>query len=202
MKRSHIILLGIVLIVLTVSGIGPADCLTSVMEVLPVVIAIPVLAFTYRSFPLTELTYVLISVHSVILCLGAHYTYAEVPLGFWVSDLFDLERNHYDRLGHLAQGFIPAIVAREILLRKTPLQPGGWLSVLCVSFCLAFSAFYEMLEWWAAVILDQGAEAFLGTQGDPWDTQWDMFLAMCGAIIAVAVLSKIHDRQLRQVHAP
>ncbi len=201
MKRSHIILLGIVLIVLTVSGIGPADRLTWVMEVLPVVIAIPVLAFTYRSFPLTELTYVLISVHSVILCLGAHYTYAEVP---WASGfLICLILSEITMIGldiWRRGSFRQLSLGR--FLRKTPLQPGGWLSVLCVSFCLAFSAFYEMLEWWAAVILDQGAEAFLGTQGDPWDTQWDMFLAMCGAIIAVAVLSKIHDRQLRQVHAP
>lgn len=201
MKLFHGVLLSIVIVVLIISGIGPADRLTWVLEVLPIVIAIPVLAFTYRSFLLTDLTYTLITIHAAILCLGAHYTYAEVPLGFWVADWFDLGRNHYDRLGHLAQGFIPAIIAREILLRKTPLQPGGWLSVLCVSFCLAFSAFYEMLEWWAAVILDQGAEAFLGTQGDPWDTQWDMFLAMCGAIVALALLSKIHSRQMQQLQA-
>lgn len=201
MKLFHGVLLSISIVVFIVSGIGPTDRLTWALEVLPIVIAIPILAFTYRSFLLTDLTYALITVHAAILCLGAHYTYAEVPLGFWVADWFDLGRNHYDRLGHLAQGFIPAIIAREILLRKTPLQPGGWLSVLCVSFCLAFSAFYEMLEWWAAVILDQGAEAFLGTQGDPWDTQWDMFLAMCGAIIALAVLSRIHSRQLQRLQA-
>lgn len=201
MKPSHVALLGIVLIVLTVSGIGPYDRLTWVLEVLPIVIALPILAFTYRSFPLTDLTYTLIAIHSVILVVGGHYTYAEVPVGFWIADWFDLTRNHYDRLGHLAQGFVPVIITREILLRKTPLQPGGWLSMLCASFCLAFSAFYEILEWWAAVALDQGADAFLGTQGDPWDTQWDMFLALCGAVIALALLSKVHDQYLRQLQA-
>jgi putative membrane protein len=196
MKTSHTVLLGIVVVVLAASGIGPSDRLTWVLEILPIVIAIPILAVTYHSFRLTDLTYGLITIHAAILAIGGHYTYAEVPLGFWVADWFDLARNHYDRLGHLAQGFVPAIIAREILLRKTPLQPGRWLSVLCVCFCLAFSAFYEILEWWVGASLEQDADAFLGTQGDPWDTQWDMFLALCGAIMALVLLSRIHDRYL------
>lgn len=201
MNPLHITLFGIVVIALVISGFGPTDRLTWTLEVLPIIIALGVLAYTYRSFPLTNLSYLLIVIHGVILAVGGHYTYAEVPAGFWVADWFDLSRNHYDRLGHFAQGFIPAIVAREILLRKSPLQTGGWLDVLCVSFCLAFSAFYEILEWWAAVLLDQGADAFLGTQGDPWDTQWDMFLALCGAMTAVALLGKIHDKYLHKLRA-
>ena len=151
---------------------------------------------TRRPFPLTNLLYGLIFVHGLILILGGHYTYALVPLGFWVQDAFDLARNHYDRLGHFAQGFIPAILAREILLRKTTLRPGKMLFYLIVSVCLAFSAFYELVEWWAAVILGQDAESFLGTQGDVWDSQWDMCMAMIGAIIALLTLSGWHDRQM------
>jgi len=131
--------------------------------------------------------------------VGGHYTYAEVPIGYWFQDAFALTRNHYDRLGHLAQGFVPAILAREILLRQTPLRPGKWLHFLCVSICLAFSAFYELVEWWSAALLGQSADAFLGTQGDPWDTQWDMFLALCGAVTALACLSRLHDRSLAQL---
>lgn len=184
---------------LAVSAIEPFDRLTWFLEVAPVLIAIPILVTTGRSFPLTPVLYALIFVHGLILILGGHYTYAEVPLGFWVQDLFDLGRNHYDRLGHFAQGFIPAILAREILLRVTSLQPGKMLFYLIVSVCLAFSAFYELVEWWAAVILGQDAESFLGTQGDVWDTQWDMFMAMCGAVIAQLSISKAHDRQLARL---
>ena len=143
--------------------------------------------------------YVLIFVHALVLILGAHYTYSRVPLGFWVQDAFDLARNHYDRLGHLAQGFIPGILAREILLRCSPLVRGKWLFAVSVAFCLAFSAFYEMIEWWAALIAGKNADAFLATQGDPWDTQWDMFMALIGACSALVLLSRLHDRALARL---
>ncbi len=190
------VLLALWVLALVASGIGPADRLTWFLETAPVMFAIPLLVLTRRGFPLTPLLYVLIFIHGLILILGGHYTYAEVPAGYWVRDLLGLERNHYDRLGHLAQGFIPAILAREILLRKSPLKPGGWLFLTVTSICLAFSAFYELLEWWSAVALGQGADAFLGTQGDQWDTQWDMFLALIGAISAQLLLGRIHNKQL------
>ena len=203
MKKSNEpkYLLVAALVSLGISGISPSDRLTWVLEVLPVVIAAPVLIVSWSRFPLTGLLYRLLFVHGLILMLGGHYTYAEVPAGFWVQDLFDLERNHYDRVGHLAQGFVPAILARELLGRLSPLGGSRWLPFLVVSVCLAFSAFYELLEWWAAVFLGQSAEAFLGTQGDVWDTQWDMFLALLGAIAAVALLSRVHDRSLARAIA-
>jgi putative membrane protein len=157
---------------------------------------VPVLVATRKRFPLTPLAYRLIFVHALILMLGARYTYAEVPLGFWVKDALGLARNHYDRLGHFAQGFVPAMLAREILLRTTPLGRGGWLFFLVTSVCLAISALYEMIEWWTAVATGEAATAFLGTQGDPWDTQWDMFLALIGALTAQLTLSRAHDGEL------
>jgi putative membrane protein len=169
------------------------------MEVFPIFLGVPLLIATWRRFPLTPLVYGLLFVHALILMLGGHYTYARVPLGFWVQDLFDLGRNHYDRLGHFAQGFVPAMLTREILLRRTPLRQGGWLFFLVTCVCLAFSACYEFIEWWAAVIGGSAADAFLGTQGDVWDTQWDMFLALIGAIAAQLLLSRLHDRQLARV---
>lgn len=181
---------------LAVSAIAPHDTLTWLLEVAPVLIGVPLLAATYHRFRLTPLLYRLILLHAVILMVGGHYTYAKVPLGFWVQDLFDLGRNHYDRLGHLAQGFVPAILAREILLRRTSLMAGRWLFVLVTAVCLAFSALYELIEWGAAVTLGQSADAFLGTQGDPWDTQWDMFLALVGALVAQIALARLHDRQV------
>jgi putative membrane protein len=153
----------------------------------------------YRRFPLTPLLYTLLAVHALILMVGGHYTYARVPLGFWAQDLFGFARNHYDRLGHFAQGFIPAMLVREILVRTSPLRPGRWLFVLVTAVCLAFSACYEFIEWWTALAGGESAEAFLGTQGDVWDTQWDMFLALIGAITAQLVLSKVHDRALRRL---
>jgi len=183
-------------IALTVSGIGPTDRLTWLMEVLPALIAVPILLASHRSFPLTPLAYRLIFLHALILMLGGHYTYSEVPVGFWVQDLFDLSRNHYDRVGHLAQGFIPAILAREILLRRSPLVPGKWLFFLVTCVCLAISASYEFIEWWTALILGGDADAFLATQGDIWDTQWDMFLALLGSLTAQITLGRIHIRQL------
>jgi putative membrane protein len=184
---------------LVLSGISPFERGTWWLEVLPVIIAVPLLWLTRERFPLTPLAYVLISVHAAILMLGGHYTYAQVPLGFWLQDVFDLMRNPYDRIGHFVQGFVPAIIAREILLRRSPLQRGGWLFFIVVSICLAISACYEFIEWWAALIGGGSAEAFLGTQGDVWDTQWDMFLATVGAITALLVLSRVHDRDLRKL---
>ena len=169
------------------------------MEVFPIFLAVPVLLATYRRFPLTRLLYTLIFIHACILMLGGHYTYARVPLGFWMQDLFHFSRNHYDRIGHFAQGFIPAMIAREILVRRTPLRPGGWLFFLVCCVCLAVSAVYEFIEWWAALIGGSGATEFLGTQGDVWDTQWDMFMALIGAITAQITLSRLHARQLARL---
>jgi len=181
------------------SAISPHDYFTWFLEVLPALLYLAVLTATYKRFPLTRITYFLIFVHSLILMVGGHYTYAEVPLFNWIKDAFDLGRNHYDRLGHFAQGFIPAIIAREILLRKSPLKKGGWLFFIVVCICLAISAFYEFIEWWAAVLTGTRAEAFLGSQGDIWDSQWDMFLAMCGSITALITMGRLHDRALRKL---
>lgn len=184
------------------SMIRPHDWPTWFLEAAPVLIALPLLAATYRDFPLSRLAYGMIWLHAAILLVGAHYTYAEVPLFNWLRDSYGMDRNHYDRLGHLAQGFFPAIIAREILLRRSPLQAGKWLFFLVACFCLAFSAFYEMIEWWVALAVGDGATAFLGTQGDPWDTQWDMFLALLGAVSALLLLSKTHDRSLAAMRRP
>jgi putative membrane protein len=200
--RWLLLLLGAGALALVVSGIHPHDRVTWILEVVPIFIGVPILLATRRRFPLTPLLYGLIFLHTLILMLGGHYTYAEVPLGFWIQDLLNLGRNHYDRLGHFAQGFVPAILAREILLRRTPLRQGGWLFFLVTSVCLAFSAFYEFTEWWAAVLGGSAADAFLGTQGDVWDTQWDMFLALTGAILAQLLLARLHDRQLARLGRP
>ena len=192
-------LLAVTGVLLAVSAYQPYDMATWWMEVAPVLIAAPVLVWTYKRFPLTTLVYTLVFVHACILILGGHYTYARVPLGFWVQDIFGFARNHYDRLGHFAQGFIPAIIAREILLRKTRLTRGGWLFFIVSSICLAISACYEFIEWWAALIGGSGATEFLGTQGDVWDTQWDMFLALLGSIAAQILLGRLHDRQLARL---
>jgi putative membrane protein len=194
------ILLAGVALFLTLSGLNPeADRYTWFLETVPVMIGIPLLLASYRSFPLTPLLYRLLALHAVILIVGGHYTYAEVPLFNWTRDTFELSRNHYDRIGHLAQGFVPAILAREILLRLSPLRPGGWLFLTVTSICLAFSAFYEIMEWWVALASEEAAEAFLGTQGDDWDTQWDMFLALIGAMTAQLTLGPLHDRQLQRL---
>lgn len=194
--RFLAILLVVTMIVLLWSNIAPNDRLTWFMEVVPVLIALPILTYTWESFPLTRLLYLLIFVHGLILMIGGHYTYSEVPVGFWFQEAFDLQRNHYDRLGHFAQGFVPAVLAREILLRKTNLLPGKFLFFIVASISLAFSAFYELIEWWAALLYGGAADAFLSTQGDVWDTQWDMFIALIGAITAQLFLANIHDRQL------
>ena len=193
-------LLVVVVTVLVWSGIAPKDRFTWFLEVAPVLIALPLLLATHRRFPFTPLAYALMAVHAVILMVGGHYTYAEMPLFNWLRDLLDLSRNHYDRLGHIAQGFIPAIVAREILLRRSPLRPGKWLFFLVASVCLAISACYELIEWWVAVASGDEAVAFLATQGDVWDTQWDMFLALLGALSSLLLLSRWHDRQLLELN--
>lgn len=200
--RELRVLLGLGAAALLVSGIAPHDRLTWLLEVAPILIAVPVLVATARRFPLTPLAYRLIFVHALILMLGGHYTYAEVPLGDWVAEALGLARNPYDRLGHLAQGFVPAIVVREILIRRSPLRPGKWLTFLVVCVCLAISAAYELVEWWSALLGGENADAFLGTQGDQWDTQWDMFTALVGAIAAVALLGRYHDRQIARLEEP
>jgi putative membrane protein len=190
------VLLALGAVLLVLSGINAYDRTTWLLEVFPILIAVPILAATASRFPLTPLAYRLIFVHALILMLGGHYTYARVPLGFWLQDLLHLGRNHYDRIGHFAQGFVPAIIAREILLRRTPLRPGGWLSFLVTAVCLAVSACYEFIEWGTAIAGGEAADAFLGTQGDVWDTQWDMFMALLGAITSQLLLARRHDREL------
>ena len=181
---------------LVASGIGAHDRLTWLLEVTPALAAGAILVATRRRFPLTPLAYRLVLAHALILMLGAHYTYARVPLGFWVQDALGLARNHYDRLGHVAQGFVPALVAREVLVRTSPLRAGRWLTALSLCVALAASALYELVEWWAARLGGVAADAFLATQGDVWDTQWDMFLCLCGAAASLALLSRRHDREL------
>jgi putative membrane protein len=195
-RLALVAFMAIAVVGLAVSGVNPNDRATWWLEVLPVVIALPLLGWTHDRFPLTSLAYALVTVHALILMLGGHYTYAQVPLGFWVQHALDLARNPYDRLGHIAQGFVPAILAREILLRKTPLRPGGWLSVLVVAVCMSVSVLYELIEWWTALLAGEGATEFLGTQGDVWDTQWDMLCATIGAIVSLLLLSRVHDRAL------
>jgi putative membrane protein len=198
-SREPLVLLALAGLVLIVSGIRPFDRVTWWLEVAPVLIGAPLLVATFSRFRLSPLLYRLLFLHAVILMVGGHYSYARVPVGFWAQDWLDLSRNHYDRLGHLVQGFIPAILAREILIRLSPLRRGRWLCVLVICMCLAFSAFYELLEWWAALIGGAASESFLGTQGDVWDTQWDMFLALFGAISALLLLARVHDRSMGSV---
>jgi putative membrane protein len=195
-EHTPAILLVVGIALLGWSGVRPADRFTWVLEVVPILIGVPILVATRRRFPLTPLLCWLIFLHAIILMVGGHYTYAQVPAGFWVRDWLGLERNNYDRLGHFAQGFMPAILAREIFLRITPLRPGKMLFYLVTCVCVAFSAFFEMLEWWTALASGDRATAFLATQGDPWDTQWDMFLCMVGAMAAQLLLAGVHDRQI------
>jgi len=183
------------------SGINPKDTYTWLLEILPALIAFVLLIFTRKRFRLTPLAYVLILIHSVILMIGGHYTYAEVPLFDTLGELLGSTRNNYDKLGHLAQGFIPAIIAREVLIRKQVVSGRGWLNFIIICICLAISAFYELIEWWVALLSDEAAESFLGTQGYIWDTQSDMAFALIGAIAALIILSRLHDRQLTRLHS-
>lgn len=187
---------------LLVSGWAPLERSTWLMEVAPVLVAAPLLWLTRRRLPLTPLAYGLIGLHALILTTGGHYTYAQVPLGHWLQQALGLARNDFDRLGHFAQGFVPAILTRELLLRCTPLRRGGWLFTLTAATCLAISACYEFIEWWSALLLGAGADAFLATQGDPWDTQWDMFTALIGALCALLLLARYHDAQLARLAPP
>lgn len=180
------------------SGISPQDTrLTWVLEVFPFMVALPILLFTYKKFPLTNLCYTLIAVHAIILMLGGHYSYAKVPLGFWMEDCFGWTRNNYDKIGHLMQGFGPAIYVREVLLRTSPIKPGKWLGFLSVCVPLACSAFYEIIEWAASLSNPTDTEAFLGTQGYIWDTQTDMFCCLVGSILALLLLSKLHNKFMK-----
>jgi len=183
------------------SAVGPKDYPTWFLEVLPATIGAGILWFTRRSFPLTRLTYVLILVHCVILIVGGHYTYAEVPLFDWIRDTFGQDRNNYDKLGHFVQGFVPAIIARELTIRKEVFSTASWRNFFIVSTCLGISAFYELIEWMAALLSAEASESFLGTQGYVWDTQSDMAWAMSGAILALLLLGRLHDRQLRVLAA-
>jgi putative membrane protein len=189
----------IFLVVLLWSGVNPKDTVTWALEVAPAVIGFAVLAFTRHSFPLTPLLYGLILLHCVVLMVGGHYTYAEVPVFDMLKPVFGFERNNYDKLGHFLQGFVPALIGREILIRKAIIDSAWWRNLFIVCFCLAFSAFYELIEWAVAEISGTGAEAFLGTQGYVWDTQSDMGFALLGAILGLSLLGRLHDRQLRQL---
>jgi putative membrane protein len=193
-------LITVIVVVQIALGISPkADRMTWALENAPTWIGLVVLAFTHRKFPLSRLCLNLLALHTVILAVGGHYTYAKVPLGEWMKGWFGFTRNHYDRIGHFAQGFIPAVFVRELLLRTSPLRRGKWLAFLVVSVCLAFSAGYEFIEWGTALATGAAATDFLGTQGDVWDTQWDMFMALIGATCAMAFMSRWHDRSLAKL---
>jgi putative membrane protein len=201
MGKEPAILLALCAIALAASAVGAYDRATWLLEVFPILLGVPVLIATRRRFPLTPLAYRLLFLHALILMLGGHYTYARVPAGFWAQRLLGLARNPYDRLGHLAQGFVPAVLAREVFLRRGVLRRGGWLFFLTACFCLALSACYEFFEWGSAVIGGAAADDFLGTQGDVWDTQWDMLCALIGALLAQLTLSRVHDRQIARLEA-
>ena len=195
------VLLAIVVGALILTGIRPYDRLTWFLETFWVMLGVPLVLLTWRRLPLTTLLCCLLALHALVLIMGGLYTYARTPVGYWIQDLFDLSRNPYDRIGHFVQGFVPAILVREILVRRSPLRGSRWLAPLVVCACLAFSAFFEMIEWWAAVGAGAAADDFLATQGDVWDTQWDMFLALVGAISSLLLLSRWHDRQLASIEA-
>ena len=198
-ERMFAALLGILVLLVALTGLAPYERSTWLMEVAPVLIVAPVLVATYRRFPLTPLLYALIFIHAIVLIVGGAYTYARVPFGFWLQDLFSLTRNPYDRIGHFFQGFVPALLAREFLIRKGRVESRRLVSFLAVCFAMAVSAWYELIEWAAALILGQGADAFLGTQGDVWDTQWDMFMCFIGSTSAMLFLARIQDQQMEKL---
>ncbi|WP_232744828.1 DUF2238 domain-containing protein [Thiomicrorhabdus sp. Kp2] len=202
LKEMHLkqfLWLAIFFMVLIWSAINPKDTLTWFLEVVPALIGLTIIVFTRKIFPLTSLLYFLILIHSIILMIGGHYTYAEVPFFDTLKYTFDWSRNNYDKVGHLAQGFVPVLIAREILIRKHIVNGQAWVNFMSVSIALAFSAFYELIEWWVALASEQAAEAFLGTQGYVWDTQSDMAYALFGAIMALVLLSKVHSRQIAKL---
>lgn len=200
-KRSYCLVVASVALVglLALSGVRPYDRATWALEVLPVIIALPVLWATYRRFPLTTLLYVCIFLHAIVLMIGGTYTYARVPLGFQLADFLGLSRNPYDKIGHFFQGFVPALAAREILIRGQYVRGRKMLAFVVICIVLAISASYELIEWGVAIALGQGADAFLATQGDPWDTQSDMFYALIGAVTALLLFSRVHDHQIRRI---
>jgi putative membrane protein len=198
-RRETSLVLALGAAALVLSFIGCKDRFTWFLEVAPIFVALPLLAMLSRSVTLTPLLLVLLFLHALVLMIGGHWTYAEVPFGFWMERALGFSRNHYDRIGHFMQGFVPALLAREVLLRKTPLRRGGWMFFLVTCVCLAASAFYELVEWWVAAATGTAADAFLGTQGDPWDTQWDMCWALIGAVSAQLLLSRVQDRQMQAV---
>ena len=190
------VLLALVVGALLLSLAIAHDRLTWLLETTWVMLALPLIVLKWKSFPLTRLLCWLLAAHALVLIHGGAYTYARTPAGFWLQDVLHTARNPWDRVGHWMQGFVPAILARELLLRRTPLRRGGWLVYLVLAACLSFSAFFELIEWWSALAFGADADAFLATQGDPWDTQWDMFTCLCGAIVSLLLLSRLHDRQL------
>jgi putative membrane protein len=185
-------------ILLAVSAIHPHDYFTWFLEIVPALLALAILTTTYKRFRFSNFTYTFIFIHALILVLGGHYTYAEVPFGYWMKDIFDFSRNHYDRVGHFAQGFVPALVARELIIKKNIVHGYGWQIFFIIFTILGFSAFYEFFEWWTAIATGEAANAFLGTQGDIWDTQWDMFMCFSGSIVALLFLSKLHDKYVKK----
>ena len=200
-RREAMALAAVVVVALCWSGIVANDHLTWFLEVVWILLALPLLVANWRRFPLTRLLCWLLAAHALVLIHGGTYTYAQTPLGFGLRDLgnalgLEVVRNPWDRVGHVMQGFVPAILARELLLRLTPLQRGGWLVYLVLAACMSFSAMFELIEWWAALAFGADADAFLATQGDQWDTQWDMFLCLCGAMLSLLLWSRLHDRQL------
>ncbi|MDI1252242.1 DUF2238 domain-containing protein [Thermomonas sp.] len=190
------LLVAITLVALAISGVIARDHLTWLLETIWVMVGLAIIMWRWSGFPLTRLLCWLLVLHALVLIHGGAYTYAQTPAGFWLQDLLGTQRNPWDRVGHLMQGFVPAILARELFLRLTPLRRGGWLGYFVIAACLSFSAFFELIEWWSALIYGADADAFLATQGDQWDTQWDMFLCLCGAIASLVLLSRWHDRQL------
>jgi putative membrane protein len=195
-RTEGTLLVTAVLVALVTTGVQAKAPGTWFLEVVWILLGLPLVVALRKRFPLTRLLCWLLVLHAVVLCYGGQYTYAETPLGEWVQDWLGTRRNDYDRLGHFVQGFVPAVAVREVLLRRTPLRPGGWVTFLTVSVCLAISACFEFVEWFSALIAGSGADAFLATQGDVWDTQWDMFLCLCGAVVSVLVWRRLHDRQL------
>jgi len=198
-RNIHLGLLTSLTLIFLWSAIRPYDRLTWFLEVFPVMLGVFLLMVTYARFPFSRLAYVMVWLHAVVLLIGGHYTYAEVPLFNWVREIFELSRNDYDRVGHLAQGFFPAVIIREILLRLSPLKPGKWLFFLVTCVGLAISAFYELIEWWVALSSGDNAISFLASQGDPWDTQWDMLLALTGVIVSQLLLARIHDASMKRI---
>ncbi len=200
-SREPLVLAALYVAFLVLTGFAPKERVTWWLEVAPAIIALALLAATWSRFRFTPLVYRLVFLHGVILAVGGHYTYAEVPLGFWMQSAFGFARNHYDRIGHLAQGFVPALVVRELLVRRGPMRGSRWLMPIVTGVCLGISAAYELFEWATALWLGQGADAFLGTQGDPWDTQEDMFCCLIGALAAQLTLGRWHDRQIERAEA-